>query len=218
MAGASRDPFLLGNHEHAHLGGPRLSKFHPDEAAELERHYGPGAFEPNRGWFAAWSWAAVAPAAGVVLTHAAPHAEIASPADLDATGLDGYEDVALHDMAAAGPLGALLWARTTTAERAYACLRALDPAARVAVFGHDPIREGHLVEHEPLVCVSTSFGCHDGDKVYLEWDLAEPAISADHVARAGLHRLYPDARAAVPGRGLSRARPSTLPTGYTRGV
>jgi hypothetical protein len=138
----------------------------------------------------------VAPAAGLVLTHAAPHAQITSAADLVATRLDGYEHVALHDMPAAGPLGALLWARTTTPDRARAFMHALDPRARVAVFGHDPVREGHLVEHEPLLCVSTSLGCHAGDKVYLEWDLAVPAVSADHVARIGLRRLYPH----IPGR------------------
>jgi hypothetical protein len=194
--------YVLGNHEHAHVGGPRVDKFHPDEAAHLEREYGARGFEPVRQWIAGWPWVVVAPAAGLVLTHAAPHAQIASASDIDATRLDGYEHVAPHDMAAVGPLGALLWARTTTSQRARAFLRALDPRARVAVFGHDPVREGHVVEHEPLLCLSTSFGCHDGDKVFLEWDLAAAAVSADHVARTGLRRLYPDApphhRAATP--------------------
>ena len=182
---------LLGNHEHAHLGGPRLDKFHPDEAAHLESGY--QNFQPLRRWLAQWPVAAVAPAAGIVLTHAAPHAQIVDGAELDAVPLEGFEHVPLYEMASAGPLGALLWARTTTPERAHAFLRALHPDARVSVFGHDPIREGHLVEHEPLLCLSTSFGCYDGDKVYLEWDLAEPATSAEHVARTGLRRLYPDA-------------------------
>jgi Calcineurin-like phosphoesterase len=184
---------LLGNHEHGHLGGPRLDKFHPDEAGHLESQYEPGGFEPIRRWLTGWPWVAVAPAAGIVLTHAAPHAQITSAADLDATRLDGYEHITLPDMAEAGPLGALVWARTTTPDRAYAFLRALDPDARVVVFGHDPIREGSVVEHEPLLCVSTSFGCHDGDKVYLEWDLATPATSAAEVARYGLRPLHPDA-------------------------
>ena len=183
--------YLLGNHEHAHLGGPRLDKFHHDEAAQLEGRYGARGFEPVRRWLASWPWVAVAAAAGLVLTHAAPHAQITSAADLAATRLDGYDHVPPHDMPAAGPLGALLWARTTTPDRAHACMHALDPQARVAVFGHDPIREGHLVEHEPLLCMSTSFGCHDGDKVYLQWDLAVPAVSADHVARTGLRPVYP---------------------------
>jgi hypothetical protein len=191
---------LLGNHEHAHLGGPRLDKFHPDEAAQLERWYGPDGFEPVRRWLAGWPWVAVAPAAGLVLTHAAPHAQITSAADLAATALTGYEHVALPDMPGAGPLGAILWARTTTPGRARAFLRALDPRARVAMFGHDPIREGHLVECEPLLCFSTSFGCHDGDKVYLEWDLAVSAASAAEVARTGLRPLYPD----IPGRYRTR--------------
>jgi hypothetical protein len=183
---------LLGNHEHAHLGGPRVDKFHPDEAAHLESGYDVGAFEPIRRWMAGWPWVAVAPAAGIVLTHAAPHAQLTSAAELDAVPLNGFQNVALHDMAEAGPLGALLWARTTTPQRANACLRALHPGARVAVFGHDPIREGYVVEHEPLLCLSTSFGCHDGDKLYLEWDLARPAVSADHVARTGLRSVHPD--------------------------
>jgi hypothetical protein len=183
--------FLLGNHEHAHLGGPRLSKFHPDEAAHLESLYPAGAFEPVRQWVAAWPLAAVAPAGGLVLTHAAPYAQISGPATLDRVPLSGYERVPLSDMAETGPLGAVLWARTTTPERARAFLHAMHPSARVAVFGHDPIREGHLIEHEPLLCISTSFGCHDGDKVYLEWDLSEPAESAVAVAHDGLRRLYP---------------------------
>jgi hypothetical protein len=183
--------YLLGNHEHAHLGGPRLDKFHPDEAATLEQRYGPAGFEPVRRWLAGWPWAAVAPAAGLVLTHAAPHAQITSATDLDATPLDGYEHIAPNDMPTAGPLGALLWARTTTPDRAHAFLRALDPGARVAVHGHDPVREGYVVEHEPLLCISTSFACHDADKTYLEWDLAVAASSAGEVARTGLRRLYP---------------------------
>ncbi|GAA2354065.1 hypothetical protein GCM10010170_045860 [Dactylosporangium salmoneum] len=54
--------FLLGNHEHAHLGGPRLAKFHADEAAHLERQYASGGFAPIRRWLAGWPLAAVAPA------------------------------------------------------------------------------------------------------------------------------------------------------------
>ncbi len=193
--------YLLGNHEHAHLGGPVLDKFHPDEAANLEASYRPGEFAPVRRWLARWPLAAVAPSAGLVLTHAAPHARITSASDLDVVALDGYQHIALHKMADSGPLGALLWARTTTAARAYAFLRAMNPNARVAVFGHDPIREGHLVEREPLLCISSSFGCYHGDKVYLEWDLAVPATSAQALADAGLRRLHPN----VPARHRRRS-------------
>lgn len=158
--------YLMGNHEHAHVGGRMVAKFHPDEATALETLYAPGEFEPIRDWIADWPRIAVAPRAGIVLTHAAPH------------GMSDNE---------------LLWARTTTASRAYALLEAVHPGAKVSVFGHDPVREGHIVEREPLLCMSTSFGCHDGDKVFLRWDLATPALSARTVARHGLQRLHPDA-------------------------
>lgn len=158
--------YLLGNHEHAHVGGRSVAKFHPDEALALESLYAPGEFEPIREWMAGWPLIAVAPRAGIVLTHAAPH------------GMSDDE---------------LLWARTTTPERAWNVLKQIHPEAKVAVFGHDPIREGYLVEHEPLLCVSTSFGCHDGDKVFLRWDLATPAHSASAVVHGGLQRLHPDA-------------------------
>jgi hypothetical protein len=185
--------FLLGNHEHAHVGGPVLSKFAPDEAAHLERRLGSAAAIEFRRWLTTWPWVAVAPGAGLALTHAAPHAQISTAADLEDQPLRGYESTPLIEMADSGPLGALTWARTATAERAEAFLRALHPGCRVALFGHDIIREGHLVEHEPLLCFSTSFGCHDGDKLYLEWDLSRPAASATAVARAGLRPLHPDA-------------------------
>ncbi|MGI8333226.1 metallophosphoesterase [Actinomadura scrupuli] len=195
--------YLLGNHEHAHLGGPRLSKFHDDEAGHLEGSWGPGEFAGVRRWLSGWPLAAYAARARLALTHAAPAARITSAADLEAVRLDGHETTPLHEMIGSGPLGALLWARTTTAERAYGFLRALHPRCRVAVFGHDIIREGHLIEHEPLLCVSTSFGCHDGDKVYLEWDLATPAEDAHTLARTGLRLLYPDAPPVHRARALT---------------
>lgn len=83
-------------------------------------------------------------------------------------------------------------------------MRALPPAARVAVFGHDPIREGHLVEHEPLPCVPSNFARYDGGKAYLEWDLGVPADRAETVARGGLRSQHPDAPRRFRGQ---RTRP-----------
>ncbi len=185
--------FLLGNHEHAHVGGPVVSKFFPDEARRLEDLLGEEGTQRMRAWVRTWPFVAVAHQARLVMLHAAPHARIRSAEDLERLPLDGLADVPLEDMAARGTLGALLWARTTSTERAYEFLRAVDPEARVAVYGHDVARSGFVVEHEPLLCISTSFGCFDGDKLYLEWDLAEPAESARHVAKKGLRALHPEA-------------------------
>jgi hypothetical protein len=185
--------YLLGNHEHAHVGGPIVAKFFPDEAQRLEELLGLEGTRQMRTWFRTWPFVAVAPQAKLVMLHAAPHARIQSRHDLERLRLDGFFDVPLEEMAMNGTLGALLWARTTSSERAYAFLRAIDPEARVAVYGHDVARSGYSIEREPLLCVSTSFGCYDGDKLYLEWDLAEPAESAAEVAWRGLRALYPEA-------------------------
>jgi hypothetical protein len=185
--------YLLGNHEHAHVGGPVVSKFFPDEARRLEDLLGTEGTRWMRTWLRTWPFVAVARTARLVMLHAAPHARIRSADDLERLPLDGFDTIPLEDMATRSILGALLWARTTTTDRAFEFLRALDAEARVAVYGHDVARGGFAVEREPLLCVSTSFGCFDGDKLYLEWDLAEPAESARLTAKRGLRLLHPDA-------------------------
>lgn len=69
---------LLGNHEHAHVGGPTVGKFFLDEAAHLDEKLG----SEGAGWMkqliSHWPLVAVA-ANGVVLTHAAPAAHMAVP-------------------------------------------------------------------------------------------------------------------------------------------
>lgn len=207
---SSRHPgrvhYLLGNHEHAHVGGPVVSKFFPDEARRLEDLLGAEGTRQMRIWLRTWPFVAVAKSARLLMLHAAPHARIQSAQDLERLSLEGFFDLSLDDpfrnpgagpissdMAMQSILGALLWARTTSTERGYAFLHAIEPEARVAVYGHDVARAGYAVEREPLLCLSTSFGCYDGDKLYLEWDLAEPAESAAQVAKKGLRPLHPEA-------------------------
>lgn len=185
--------YLLGNHEHAHVGGPVVAKFFPDEARRLEELLGPSLTRQMKAWMRTWPFVAVAPKAGIVMLHAAPHAGIETAADLDKLPLDGFLDLTLADSAARATLAALLWARTTSSERAHAFLRAILPGSRVAVYGHDVARAGYAIDREPLLCVSTSFGCFDGDKLYLEWDLAEQVKTAADLAKRALKPLHPDA-------------------------
>ena len=185
--------YLLGNHEHAHVGGPVVSKFFPDEARRLEELLGEEGTREMRAWLRTWPFVAVAKQARLVMLHAAPHARIRSADDLERLPLDGFDSIPLEDMETRAILAALLWARTASTERGFEFIQALDPEARVAVYGHDVARAGFAVEREPLLCISTSFGCFDGDKLYLEWDLAEPAQSALDTAKRGLKPLHPDA-------------------------
>jgi hypothetical protein len=184
--------FLIGNHEHAHVGGPVVSKFFPNEAERLESLLGEEGTRELRAWIESWPFVAIAPSAGIAMSHAAPHAPISSPRDLERLPLAADADDP-NDLDGRATIIALLWARTTSSDRARAFLRALDDRLTVAVYGHDVAHRGYAIDREPLLCVSTSFGCHDGDKLYLSWDLSCRAESAAHVASVGLFPLYPEA-------------------------
>lgn len=181
--------YLLGNHEHAHVGGPVVGKFFPDEAARLEQLLGDARTERVREWIKSWPLVAVAARAGLCFLHAAPGVPIAHRDELEALPVEVSEGA---DPALTHLLVALLWSRGTTPERARSFLRALGPGLTAAVHGHDVVREGYAVEHGACLCVSSSFGCYDGDKVYLRWDLAERVPSAEALARRGLCRLWPE--------------------------
>jgi hypothetical protein len=182
--------YLLGNHEHAHVGGPVVSKFFPNESLRLERLMGREMTERVHRWFETWPLCAVAHHAGLVMTHAAPNASIRSADDLERIRFRAHSPGAIQMVDEV--LAELLWARTTTTERARAFMKALGDDLNTAVFGHDVVREGHHIEREPLLCVSTSFGCFEGDKLYLDWDLGSVAQGAADAAERGLKPLYPD--------------------------
>lgn len=184
--------FLLGNHEHAHVGGPVVSKFFPDEAGRLEHLLGDDGTRAFREWVSTWPFLAIAPAAGLCMMHAAPHVGIGARRDVEDLSLTVSEDEEI-DLDGKASIIALLWARSTSTDRAETFLRAVDPKLTVAVYGHDVAHGGYAIDREPLLCVSSSFGCYDGDKLYLVWDLDRRAESAAHVADVGLRPLYPRA-------------------------
>ncbi|MCC6644388.1 MAG: metallophosphoesterase [Polyangiaceae bacterium] len=196
--------YLLGNHEHAHVGGPTVGKFFTDEAARLEELMGARRSSEVRAWLRTWPLVAVAPRARICMLHAAPHANISSRDDVERVELGSLAGLDAESVTSRSVLGAILWARSTTRERARAFLRALGPALTTAIYGHDVVREGLAVEDASRVCLSTSFGCHDGDKMVVEWDLSEPAVSAFDVARRGARRLWPDAPIVYSDPGVAR--------------
>ncbi len=193
---------LLGNHEHAHVGGPVVSKFFLDEAAHLENRMGPEGAQWLRRLLRDWPVVAVT-SSGAVLTHGAPavaatdltgpenFVDLCGPtASPGANDLSGYERVPLWMMAQSSLLGALLWARSASPEEARHFVRML--GGTFSVFGHDIVREGYLIMGDEQICVSTSFGLFDADKTYLEIDLA--------------HR-YESVRELEPGREIRKLYP-----------
>ncbi len=163
---------LLGNHEHAHIGGPVVSKFHPDEAAVLDAKLGPHR-ERVHAFFRSMPLIAVAPC-GAVFTHGAPRRTEPDLEAFEQLRYDGFARYHVNDMYDSGTVGALLWSRAAEPERARELLRATSLDGRpnaFVVFGHDVVREGFERIGDEQLCISTSFGCTDENKYYLRLDL-----------------------------------------------
>ena len=164
---------LIGNHEHAHIGGPLVAKFYDDEASVLDDSLGPDRWKTHD-FMREFPLIGVG-SCGVTLTHGAPYATEDTLEDFEALQYDGYDDVECLEMTLTDTLGGLLWARSASASQARAFLAATSvdgkPNAFVA-YGHDVVREGYDKVGAEQICLSTSFGLFDKDKVYLRIDLA----------------------------------------------
>lgn len=182
---------LLGNHEHAHIGGPVVAKFYADEASVLDASLGD---EQQRvhAFFRSMPLLAVS-RSGVVLTHGAPRSTEPDLASFERFRYEGYESVSIHSMYEKDTLGALLWSRGATAEQARALLRATTGSEQgVVIYGHDVVRQGYEKEGDEQICVSTSYALFDRDKVYLELDLSKRYQStADLREGIEIKKLYP---------------------------
>ncbi len=187
---------LLGNHEHTHVGGPIVSKFHLDEGAVLEACLGREC-ERVRDFLKGLPLVAVAPC-GIVCTHGAPWATEPDLASFESLDYDGFRDVPLWQMLETGTLGALLWARGATEQQAEALLKVVHgrPDFGFVSYGHDIVREGYERMGARQICVSTSFGCFDEAKTYLRLELDQRYLDV-HALRPGheILPLYPSGRA-----------------------
>lgn len=159
---------LMGNHDHAHLGGPVTSKFHDDEAGVLESTLGPEGAARLQALVATFPLIAWAPC-GAVMLHGAPSADIRSPTQLEDIDLEGYSGFDIEHFMRVPILGSLLWSRMATAEQSKRFLKALD--GTIALYGHDVVREGYERVGDDQLCFSTSFGLYDERKVYVSLDL-----------------------------------------------
>jgi hypothetical protein len=179
---------LCGNHEHAHIGGRRTSKFHRDEAAHLESRLSPAAIGELRRRFASWPLVIRIASCGVAVTHGAPIP--ASVAEFERTRLRG-----------GGEHGDVLYSAMTRygfcrGEDTELLVRLSEPACELAVLihGHDREEEGFYATGEAALLLCTSFGARRARKSYLWLDRATRygslAALRDGVE---LRRLWPDA-------------------------
>jgi len=180
---------LMGNHDHAHVGGPVTAKFYDDEAAALEARLEPAQVARLKEALRQFPLVAVAPC-GVVLLHGAPSANLSGPEDLEEVPLEGYRSLTYGDFLEVPVVGPLLWSRMATDAEAERFVTAL--GGELAIFGHDIVREGWAKDGPRQLCLSTSFGLLDEHKTYVELDLAAH-YSSTEALRVGheLKPLYP---------------------------
>ncbi len=176
---------LLGNHDHAHIGGPVTSKFHDDEAGVLEATLGPERTQRLQALISTFPLVAWAPC-GAVMLHGAPSAEIRSAAQLEELVVDVYSGFDIERFMRVPILGAVLWSRMATDEQSRRFLAALK--GTVALHGHDVVRDGYARVGDDQLCFSTSFGLYDERKVYVSLDLGSKYPDV-HALREGVEIL-----------------------------
>jgi predicted phosphodiesterase len=161
--------YVLGNHDLAHIGGPRTRKFHADEAAHLESLLSEEERVQLRSFFLRSHLAVVAPC-GVLLTHGSPDDRLRSLESL------GRIELPLR------PAQAYEWGIVTSfltsygqppevTERLLATVRKSVPGIHLVVHGHDRDVAGYFTEGGNQVC-PVLFGAPRANKRYLRLDLA----------------------------------------------
>jgi len=171
----SRFQYVLGNHDHGHVGGPHPSKFHDDEVEALERDLPLAKRDALRALFAN-ALLAVATPCGLLLTHGVPSDRLRSLAELDALSLDvtksdEHSNALLRDLLTSygqqPDVVARMLAQVSTPAERY----------RVLVHGHDRDEAGFYVDGAEALglCI---FGAPRANKRCLWADLAAAYSSA----------------------------------------
>jgi hypothetical protein len=178
---------LLGNHEHAHVGGPVVAKFYHDEAKVLDDAL--GADRSRIHAFLETFPLVASGSCGIVLTHGAPRATERTLEDFERLRYRG-PDSGSFGILSDSTVGALLWSRSATSEQARALLRVTTGAGEGAViYGHDIAVGGYDTAGREQMCVSSSFGVFDPCKTYLRIDLGKRYRSVQDL-RPG-HEILP---------------------------
>ncbi|MCX5747199.1 MAG: metallophosphoesterase [Proteobacteria bacterium] len=177
---------LCGNHEHAHIGGMRTSKFHRDEAAHLEARLTPERVTELRQRFASWPMIVRLAAMGVVLTHGAPHPGTVE--EFDAIRYAGDSSPRSRELLRA----AMTRYGFEDGEDLEVLARlSTDVPYHLLVHGHDREELGHCANGAAALLLCTSFGARRAFKTYLWLDRARRYASLAAL-RPGieLRRLY----------------------------
>ena len=180
--------YVLGNHDHAHIGGPRTRKFYDDEAEHLEARLSPPERVALRALFSTAKLAVFAPC-GALLSHGSPDDTLRAAADLDAIPLE----LSRCDAYQRRVLATFLQSYGQRGEVTARLLQRLSSAGRELTFvvhGHDRDESGWFIEGDNQAC-PVIFGAPRAHKRLLCLDLAARYRSV-HELRDGveIQRLH----------------------------
>ena len=182
---------VLGNHDHAHIGGPVTRKFHHDETEFLEGSLTSSEVELLQKTLRAALLAVFAPC-GLAMTHASPGRVFASLDELNTihffSGRGSHREVEVlrHVLQCYGQSEA-------DSRRYLESISALLPFdVTTVVHGHDRDPEGFFIQENTQIC-PVIFGAERAKKRYLRVDLAHRFASPFDL-RDGeeIRHLYPD--------------------------
>jgi len=177
---------VLGNHEHAHLGGPRTSKFHDDEAVALEARMTADQIADMKRRFRSWPIAVAVPALGLVVTHGALGGPIRNVAELEQIRWEGQMDAHAYEIARSMVAYGYVHGGD---RRLLDALSVAGPAYRLIIHGHDRDEDGYSASGEHALLLCSSFGARRDTKTYV-W-LTSPCSLAELRLGHELRRLYP---------------------------
>jgi len=162
--------FVIGNHDHGHVGGPHPAKFYGDEVEALESKLGMSERQRLHAFLERSLYAVAAPC-GVLLTHGAPDDSLTDIRLLDAVPLAVAEMTSEQRRM----MRALLTSYGQPEPVAKAMLanvgHAIGLELNVVVHGHDRDESGYFREGAHQLCPCL-FGAPRPNKRYLRLDLA----------------------------------------------
>jgi predicted phosphodiesterase len=184
---------ILGNHEHAHVGGPRVSKFTEDEAMSFEAQLSHSERRQLYNNLSKWPWM-VASKCGACFTHGAPPPTAFTRKSLEEESLE-VTDPQTWVQPGHALLSELLWRRYSPPEDVQTFLSHLNGFSpykqNIVCYGHEPSPEGYEIEHPLLFNLSSSFAMQHDDKTYLHFSLSEVYFNAYEVEMQ-IKPLYDD--------------------------
>lgn len=161
--------YVLGNHDHGHVGGPHTAKFYPDEVVALERRCSVEELTALRALFSSALLAVVAPC-GALLCHGCPDDHLVRFEDLERVKLERRDNEPYHRRLL-DTFTRSYGQSEAVVERMLATVSATAAPVTMVVHGHDRDEAGYFITGARVVC-PVLFGAPARARRYLHLDLA----------------------------------------------